>query len=138
VSHGAFTDRAKKPDRAEIETSLAEATSLWTEIVSFVEGSFRVRSDWKFDGSNYGWALAFKKSGKALVALYPATGSFTAQVILKEDRIARIPSELMVPELRAAIERADPYAEGRWIFLAVSSERELEVVKALIEIRAEK
>jgi hypothetical protein len=34
------------------------------------------------------------------------------------------------------MEGADTYAEGRWIFLAVSSTRELEVVKKLIEIRA--
>jgi hypothetical protein len=57
-------------------------------------------------------------------------------VILKDDQIARVPSKLMFPELRAAINGANPYAEGRWIFLAVASERELAVVKALIEIRA--
>jgi len=42
----------------------------------------------------------------------------------------------MIPELCAAIDAANPYAEGRWIFLPVSSERELEVVRRLIEIRA--
>jgi len=136
VSYGAFTDRTSRPGEAEIEVALAGAAALWSEIVSFVEDSFRVRSDWKFYGKNYGWSLAFKKSGKALVSLYPDAGSFTAQVILKEDQIARAPSELLIPELRAAIDGANPYAEGRWVFLAVSSERELEVVKRLVEIRA--
>ncbi|HEY5478116.1 MAG TPA: DUF3788 family protein [Gaiellaceae bacterium] len=136
MSYGAFTDRTSRPGEAEIEVALAGAAALWSEIVSFVEDSFRVRSDWKFYGKNYGWSLAFKKSGKALVSLYPDAGSFTAQVILKEDQIARAPSELLIPELRAAIDGANPYAEGRWVFLAVSSERELEVVKRLVEIRA--
>jgi hypothetical protein len=95
-----------------------------------------VRSDWKFYGKNYGWVLAFKRSGKALVSLYPGAGSFTVQVVLKDDQIARVPSELMIFELRAAIDAANPYAEGRWIFPPVSSERELEVAKKLIEVRA--
>lgn len=136
MSYGAFTDRASRPEGAEIETALAGAAALWEDLVVFVESSFRVRSDWKFYGKNYGWSLAFKKSGKALVSLYPAVGSFTAQLILKDDQIARVPETLMTPELRAAIDAANPYAEGRWIFLPVSSERELEVVRRLIEIRA--
>jgi hypothetical protein len=136
VSHGAFTERASRPDEAEVEAVLGEAALRWTKLAAFVESSLRVRSEWKFYGKNYGWALAFKKSGRAVVSLYPDVGSFTAQVILKDDRIALVPDELMIPELRAAIESADPYAEGRWIFLVVSSSRELEVVKKLIEIRA--
>jgi Protein of unknown function (DUF3788) len=135
VAHGAFTDRKSRPEGVEIETALAGAATLWKELVAFVEGSFRVRSDWKFCGKNYGWSLAYKRSGKALVSLYPNAGSFTAQVILKDDQIARVPREMMIPELEAAIERAKPYAEGRWIFLTVVSERELEVAKKLIEIR---
>ena len=136
MSYGAFTDRTSRPGEAEIEAALAGAASLWSELISFVEESFRVSRDWKFYGKNYGWSLAFKKSGKALVSLYPDAGSLTAQVILKDDQIARVPSELLIPELRAAIDGANPYAEGRWVFLAVSSERELEVVKRLVEIRA--
>lgn len=136
MAYGAFTDRTSRPEGTEIETALAGAAALWKDIVTFVESSFRVSSDWKFYGKNYGWSLAFKKSGKALVSLYPDKGSFAAQVILKEDQIAEIPRELMTRELRAAIDAANPYAEGRWIFLAVVSERELQVVKKLIEIRA--
>jgi hypothetical protein len=136
VSRGAFTERASRPDKAEVEAVLGVAALLWNQLSAFVESSMRVRSEWKFYGENYGWALAFKKSGRAVVSLYPSVDSFTAQVILKDDRIALIPEELMIPELRAAIESADPYAEGHWIFLVVSSLRELEVVKKLIEIRA--
>ncbi len=136
MSHGAFTDRNSRPGGNEIEAALAGAAPLWSELIAFVEGSFRVRSDWSFYGKNYGWSLAFKKSGKALVSLYPNVGLFTAQVILKDDQIARVPRESMIPELKAAIGAANPYAEGRWIFLAVSSARELEIVKRLVEIRA--
>ena len=136
MSHGAFTERASRPDEAEVEAVLGVAALLWNQLSAFVESSMRVRSEWKFYGKDYGWALAFKKSGRAVVSLYPSAGSFTAQVILKDDRIALIPEELMIPELRAAIESAKPYAEGRWIFLAVSSSRELEVVKKLIAVRA--
>jgi hypothetical protein len=136
LAYGAFSDRASRPDKGEVALVLGEAAPLWTELKVFVESSLRVRSEWKFYGANYGWALAFKKSGRAVVSLYPGAGSFTAQVILKDDRIALMPERLMIPKLRAAMEGADTYAEGRWIFLAVSSTRELEVVKKLIEIRA--
>ncbi len=113
MSYGALTDRKSRPGEAEVETMLAGAAALWKGIVAFIESSFRVSSDWKFYGKNYGWSLAFRKSGKALVSLYPDNGSFTAQVILKEDQIAEIPRVLMIPDLRAAIDAANPYAEGR-------------------------
>jgi len=70
------------------------------------------------------------------VSLYPGAGVLTAQVILKDDRIALVPSEMMIPELCTAIESAPPYAEGRWIFFAVSSRPKLEVAKTLISLRA--
>jgi hypothetical protein len=95
-----------------------------------------VRSDWRFYGKSYGWALAFKKSGKALVALFPGTGSFTAQLILKEEQLAAVPRDATTPALTAAIERAKPYQEGRWIFLPVETERDLGLVERLVEIRA--
>ena len=136
MAYGAFTDRASRPNEAEVEAVLGVAALLWNQLSAFVESSMRVRSEWKFYGKDYGWALAFKKSGRAVVSLYPNVGSFTAQVILKDDRIALITEELMIPELRAAIEGASPYAEGHWIFLAVTSPRELEVVEKLVEIRA--
>ena len=136
MSRGAFTDRAQLPLQPEIEATLAGAGALWSELVSFIESGFRVRSDWKFYGKSYGWALAFKKSGKALVSLYPASGAFSVQLILKEEQIASIPAEAMIPELRLAIREANPYSEGRWIFLEASSRRELDVAKRLIEIRA--
>jgi hypothetical protein len=37
-----------RPGEAEIETAFAGAAARWSELVSFVEGSFRVRGDWKF------------------------------------------------------------------------------------------
>ena len=133
---GVFVDRKLRPDEAELPASLTGAFPLWKQLIDFIEGSYRTKRDWKFYGSNYGWALAFKTSRKALASLYPGSCAFTAQVIMKDEQLARVPESLMISDLQAAIEYAKPYSEGRWIFLPVKSERDLEVAKCLVEIKA--
>jgi hypothetical protein len=137
VSKGIFTDKHSKPTDEQINQSLGDSLSLWNELLRFIEVNFRTTRQFKFYGKNYGWALNFKKSGKSFVSLYPSENAFTAQIILKEGQIHAIPDHAITAKLKKAIESATPYAEGRWLFLPVETQADLDTIQQLLLVKAQ-
>ena len=68
----------------QILTALGDKRSAWEEFVAFVRAKYPSQEEFKFYGKNYGWALRFRKGGKARLSLYPAQDGFIIQVILSE------------------------------------------------------
>jgi hypothetical protein len=121
MSKGAFTDKQHLPTGREITAVLGKAGRDWDEFVQFVQETFGVDGEWKYYGKNYGWALRFRKGGKALVSLYPGERSYTAQMILIQSVVDQTRTMKLGKAVRAAISKAHPYPEGRWVFLKVDS-----------------
>jgi hypothetical protein len=121
MSIGALTDKQRLPTGRQVARVLGKSLELWSEFVRFAEEDFHANGDWRFYGKNYGWALRFRKTGKALVSLYPAADSFGVQIILPEAIVKQ--AMKLGKEVNEAIRRATPYPEGRWIFLRVNSKR---------------
>ncbi len=121
MSKGAFTDKQHPPKARDMTRVLGKARADWDEFVAFIGKTFGVDGEWKYYGVNHGWALRFRKGGKALVSLYPAERSFVAQVILSQSIVDRSRKMRFGKDVRAAIARAHPYPEGRWVFLTVDS-----------------
>ena len=80
---GIFTDKSHPPTMKQILDALGDQRSAWEAFVTFVRAKYSSQEEWKFYGKNYGWALRFRKSGKALLSLYPAEESSIVQVILE-------------------------------------------------------
>lgn len=136
MSHGCFTDRVKKPSEDEVFASLSQARGLWDEIVLFIEKSYRTKKAYKFYGRNYGWALQFSKSGKALVSLYPGNGEFVAQVILNKDQCEEALCSAIGEETKRIIKSTPEIHEGKWIFMKVRTKKDTDDIRMLISARA--
>lgn len=136
MSRGCFTDRDKKPSEDEAFTSLAQSRALWDEIVLFIENHYRTKKTYKFYGKNYGWALQFSKSGKALVSLYPAEGEFVAQVILNKDQCEEALKSGIGDEIRDLIRLTPEIHEGKWIFIGIKTKKDVKDIENLISVRA--
>ena len=121
MSIGVFTDKQHLPTGRQMTAVLGRAARDWNEFVQFVEKSFGVSGEWKYYGKNYGWALRFRKGGKALVSIYPGEQSYTTQMILIKSVVSTARKMRLGKTVRAAIEKARPYPEGRWVFLRVDS-----------------
>ncbi len=132
---GVYTDKQHLPTNREIVAALGKASDHWRECIGFVEEQFHAKGDWRYYGKNHGWALRFKKGGRALVSLYPSKGVFTAQMILSEGVVKKSRNLRLGPSSRAAIDRATPYPEGRWVFVAVGSKRDLRDVENLLLLK---
>jgi hypothetical protein len=138
MSIGLFTDKDHQPTDTQVVEAIGLRLPLWHALVHFVREQYPVQEDFKFlYGKNYGWALRFRIKGKLLVSLYPTQGGFTAQVNLSSDAIEKAQRMKLSKNVQQAIARAHPYPEGRWLFIAVESEKDLRDIQRLVALRVE-
>jgi len=83
---GIFNDKLHQPTMAEIVAAIGSKQPLWESLNSFIADSYKLKSDFAFYGKNYGWALRYRKGGKALLSLYSGQDSFTAQIIIGQEQ----------------------------------------------------
>ena len=115
--------------------SLSGASALWDGLTDFLRDGCGCDGEFRFYGKNYGWALRFRRWGWALVSMYPGNGFFTAQVVLSP-RLVEVATELALGEkARSILESSRAYPEGRWLYLPVSSVRDVEDVQRLVSLK---
>jgi len=133
---GIFTDKLHQPTIEETYAAVGSKQPLWENLTAFIADSYRLKSDFAFYGKNYGWALRFRKAGKALLSLYPGQESFTAQIIISQTQAEKALSSGLSKKATKIIEEDHPYPEGRWLFIKVESEQDLNDVKQLLIVKS--
>lgn len=138
MSIGAFTDKNTRPTETEIAKTVGKMLSLWKKVAAFIRSNYTVQEDLKFlYGKKYGWALRFQLKKKLLTSLYPAEGGFTVQVNLNPAAVEKAQWIKPGKNVQRAIADANPYPEGRWLFVHIESEKDIEDVERLLELRSE-
>jgi hypothetical protein len=138
MSIGAFTDKKRQPTEAEIQAAIGAQLAAWHELLRFIRETYPSDEDFKFlYGKKYGWALRFRMGGQLLTSLYPAAGGFTVQINLGPAAVARAEQMGLGASVQAAIARAIPYPEGRWLFISVQSAGDVGDIQELLALRAE-
>ncbi len=135
MAYGALTDKNLKPDDESVHNCLASAEVYWNSLVQNITDNYKAGGEWKYYGKNYGWALGFKKSGKALISLFPAKDYFTALIILNSKQAENSLKEGLNPNTLKLIEKTPRIYEGRWIFLPVKCEEDIADIRILLKIR---
>jgi hypothetical protein len=138
MSYGCFTDRNNMPSEDEVSGALSSSRATWDRMVIFLENNFKTKKGYKFYGKNYGWALQFSLSGKALISLYPGKGGFVAQVILKKDQYERAIQSDICEGIKKLIGQTQEIHEGKWLFINIGDEKDLDDIEKLVLIRASK
>ena len=136
MAKGAFTDKEHEPTMEETLATVGSKRALWEDLTRFIADNYRVHGDFRFYGKNYGWALRFRKAGKALVSLYPGQDSFTVQLIIGPTQAEEAFRLALGKNARKALEDAHPYPEGRWLFIGVESEQDLADVQRLLTAKS--
>jgi len=110
--------------------------SSWQELIDLIRDKYPVQEDIKYMyRQKYGWALRFRIKEKLLVALYPVKNGFTVQIILNPDAIKRAQKMKLGKNIQQTIEHAEPYPEGRWLFIPVKSKKDIPDIQQLLELR---
>jgi hypothetical protein len=138
MSIGAFVDKKQRPSEDEIQQAIGEKLTLWQALVQFIREHYPSDEDFKFMyGKKYGWALRFRKRGQLLTSLYPTEGGFTVQINLGPEAIEQTGNMQLGENVRAVIEKATPFPEGRWLFMPVKSAEDVSDIHQLLALRVE-
>lgn len=109
----------------------------WQELTHFIRENYPADEDFKFlYGKKYGWALRFRIRGQLLTSLYPTAGGFTAQINLSPEAVEQALDMQFGKNVQGTIARANPYPEGRWLFIPVESADDIHDIKQLLALRA--
>ena len=98
-------------------------------------GKYRTKRDFAFYGKNYGWAVRFRKAGKALLSMYPGDGSFTAQIVLGETAARKVSGLKLGKNVKNVLDSAHRFPEGRWLFIRIGSKRDVADVQKLLLLK---
>jgi hypothetical protein len=128
---GAFLKKQHKPTMREVFASIASKKGLWEHLEKFVAENFRTKRDFAFYGKNYGWAVRFRKAGKALLSMYPGEKVFTVQVVLAETSAKKAVHLKLGKNARNVLESAHEFSEGSWLFIKVNSRQDLRDIQQL-------
>ena len=119
----------------EISHSIGPKKELWDSLERFVAENYRTKRDFAFYGKNYGWALRFRKAGKALLSMYPGEGGFTVQIVLGETPAKKASNLKLGKNARNVLESARQFPEGRWLFIKVNSKQDLRDIQQLLLLK---
>jgi len=133
---GAFVDKQHQPAMKEILASIGSKKELWQDLTRFIADNYRVKSDFAFYGKNYGWAVRFRRAGKALLSIYPGEESFTVQIVLGETAAEKAARLKLGKNVRNVIENARQFPEGRWLFIRIGSKQDIGDVQQLLMLKA--
>lgn len=131
----AFMDREHAPTPDEIAHALGPVASLWDELTMRLGEDYGIEPAFVPPSKRYGWDLKYRKGGRTLVSLTPDHDRFTALVILGAKEVEAARAIELGDHVRAVFEQAAQYHDGRWLFVPVESERDVEDVMALLRLK---
>jgi len=132
---GTFIDKLHQPTMKKIFASIGSKKELWDSLERFVAENYRTKRDFAFYGKNYGWAVRFRKAGKALLSMHPGEGNFTVQIVLGETPAKKASSPKFGKNVRHVLEKAHEFPEGRWLFIKIGSKRDVRDVQQLLLLK---
>lgn len=136
MSIGAFVDKKHRPTTKEMLASIGPKGMLWERLAQFVADNYRAKDDMAFYGKNYGWAVRYRAGGKALVSMYPGNGDFSVQIVLSRAAAKEAVSLKLGKNVKSVLESAHEFPEGRWLFVKMQSEKDLDDVQELLLVKS--
>ena len=127
-----FMERDHQPTPEEIAEALGASAALWNRLTTFVADAYGIEPTFVPPSRNYGWDVKYRKGGKTLVSLTPDEGGFTALVVLGEKEAEAARELDLGTHLRKVFDEARQLRDGRWLFIKVESNRDVEDIEALL------
>jgi hypothetical protein len=131
-------DREQKPDPKEINRVIGyDAKKAWNEIQKFLEKYYKIEPETVFYGSNYGWNIRYRKSGRTLCSLFPEKGSFSFLIVFGKKEVEKAIGVLdeFSGNIQDIILNTEQLHDGRWLWIRVHKKEEIEDIKKLIKIK---
>jgi hypothetical protein len=130
-----FMDRAHQPTESEILEALGSKAPLWESLATYIDEAYGIEPAFVPATKSYGWEVRYRKGGKTLLSLTPDQGRFTALVVLGEKETEAARELALGNNARRVFEEARQLRDGRWLFVGVESERDVEDLEMLLAVK---
>jgi hypothetical protein len=130
-------DGSITPTEDDITKTVGKKSSLWLEIQKYLEEYYDFTPELIYYGQKYGWTLRYRKSGKTLCSLFPEKEAFTVLVVLGKKEVEKIFSIInkFNPAVRTLFEIAEQKHDGRWLWIRVLINEDVESIKVLLNVK---
>jgi hypothetical protein len=136
VSHSYFTEKSLPPKMEFIEKELQSSFSHWQSLTVFIRATCKTTEELRFlYGKDYGWALRFQSGNKLLCALFPNKGYFVTLLIVSQAQLKQIQGMKVSNNIQSAIESANSYREGKWLFIRSEAKEDIKGIRVLVEMK---
>jgi len=135
VAIGIFVDKKHQPTMDEGFAAVGAKQLLWESLTQFIADNYRIKGDFAFYRKNYGWALRFRKGGKALVSMYPGKNGFTVQIVIGRIQTEKAFRLNLGKNVKKILRDAHQFPEGRWLFIEIRSKQDLQDVRELLLLK---
>lgn len=132
----AFMEKSIQPDDRQLALVLGKKSPFWEAIKQHIaqkHGDFT--EEWKFYNTKSGWTLKVLLKKRNLFFFVPMQGGFRLAFVFGDKAVSAVEHSDLPQTIKNELRHARKYAEGRGIRIEVKSQKDIEHVKKLIDIK---
>ncbi len=131
-----FTDSTLSPTTSKLKEALGSTYPLWEEISDYtLKVTKGLVGEWKFSGPKFGWSFRISDKRRVIIYLLPRDQYFKVAFVFGQKATDRILEGKFDEEIKAELQAAKVYAEGRGIRIAVRDNSITIDIRELINIK---
>lgn len=131
-----FTDSTLSPTTSKLKEALGSTYPLWEEISDYtLKVTKGLVGEWKFSGPKFGWSFRISDKRRVIIYLLPRDQYFKVAFVFGQKATERILEGKFDEEIKAELQAAKVYAEGRGIRIAVRDNSITSDIQELINIK---
>jgi hypothetical protein len=131
-----FTEKKIIPTDTDLVVPLGELYEVWQSLRQYVHLKYPAAVDeWNYPGEKYGWSFRIKDKKRAIVYLLPRENYFRVAFVFGHKATDTIMNSQVSNTIKAELEAARVYAEGRGISIEVKNDDLINDIKQLVDIK---
>ena len=131
-----FTDSTLSPTTSKLKEALGSTYPLWEEISDYtLKGTKGLVGEWKFSGPKFGWSFRISDKRRVIIYLLPRDQYFKVAFVFGQKATDRILEGKFDEEIKAELQAAKVYAEGRGLRIDVRDKAKISDIFGLINVK---
>lgn len=131
-----FTNKKQAPSVKELKEALGTTFAFWKALVEYTKLQYPAAiEEWNFPGEKYGWSFRIKDKKRVIVYLLPGDGFFKVAMVFGQKATDEIMASNVSASIKAELQNARVYAEGRGIRIDINDESMLDDIRKLVAIK---
>lgn len=131
-----FMNKSIQPTEQDLVDKLGTTFSIWSDLKSYLNDTLKnPAEEWNYPGKKYGWSFRMKSKKRNIIYFLPRDGYFKVAFVFGQKAADKVMGSKVNDKIKAELNEAKVYAEGRGIRIDVNNDQILNDIKTLIQIK---